>query len=114
MTTFRFIVDQNLPPHLVYWLREKQHSATHAQFENLGQCDDQTIWKWAEANDAIVVSKDQDFANRVSRLTAPSFLWIRWGNIRKQLLIERLEKVWSEVIKEFEAGGRFVELQEKR
>jgi predicted nuclease of predicted toxin-antitoxin system len=111
MTAIQFIVDENLPPHLVFWLRDKGIIATHVDYESLGASSDNNIWAWARVQDAIVVSKDQDFRNRLIVGKPPRLLWIRWGNTRKKPLIERLEQIWPDILRAFEGGEWLVELK---
>ena len=113
MSAFRFIVDENLPPHLAYWLRDQKQEATHVDYEKLDSSPDHDIWSWAMANDAIVVSKDQDFRNRIIPGQPPRLLWIRWGNTRKQELIRRLTLLWPEILDAFENGEAMLELTDR-
>jgi predicted nuclease of predicted toxin-antitoxin system len=110
MTALHFIVDENLPSHLAYWLREKKHAATHVAFENLSSSPDKDIWTWAARHKAIEISKDQDFRNRVKPGEGPRLIWIRWGNTRKQDLIRRLEIIWPQVVAAFDSGETLIEL----
>ena len=110
MTALQFIVDENLPPHLAYWLRDKGQVATHVDYESLGSGPDANIWKWAAERDAIVISKDEDFHNRVVVGRPPRLIWIRWGNVRKKPLIEKLELLWPDIVAAFKEGEWELEL----
>jgi predicted nuclease of predicted toxin-antitoxin system len=110
VTAFSFIVDENLPPHLAYWLKDKGQVATHVEHESLGNGPDANIWKWAAERDAIVISKDEDFHNRVVVGRPPRLIWIRWGNVRKKPLIEKLELLWPEIVASFLEGEWELEL----
>ncbi len=110
MTALQFIVDENLPPHLAYWLRDKGQVATHVDYESLGNGPDANIWKWAAERDAIVISKDEDFHNRVVVGRPPRLIWIRWGNVRKKPLIEKLESLWPDIVAAFNEGEWELEL----
>ncbi len=110
MSGFSFIVDENLPPHLAYWLRDKGQTATHVEYESLGSSPDSNIWKWAAEHDAIIVSKDEDFHNRIVIGRPPKLIWIRWGNVRKKPLIAKLEQLWPDILKAFEEGEWELEL----
>ena len=110
MTAFSFIVDENLPPHLAYWLRDKGQTATHVDHESLGHRPDANIWKWAAERNAIVISKDEDFHNRVIVGQPPRLIWIRWGNVRKKPLIEKMELLWPDIVTAFTEGEWELEL----
>ena len=110
MTQLSFIVDENLPPHLAYWLRDKGHIATHVNYEGLDNGPDENIWAWAAIRNAIVVSRDEDFHKRVIEGNPPRLIWIRWHNARKKPLIEKMELNWPEIVRKFEQGEWFVEL----
>jgi predicted nuclease of predicted toxin-antitoxin system len=110
VTAFSFIVDENLPPHLAYWLRDKAQTATHVDYEALGNGPDSNIWKWAAERDAIIISKDEDFHNRVVVGRPPRLIWVRWGNVRKKPLIEKLELLWPEILAAFKEGEWELEL----
>jgi predicted nuclease of predicted toxin-antitoxin system len=110
MTALHFIVDENLPPHLAYWLRDKGHTATHVCYEAMESTPDSDIWAWATARNAIVVSKDEDFHNRVKFGVPPRLLWIRWGNSRKKQLISKLDALWPSIVEAFAEEEWLVEL----
>jgi predicted nuclease of predicted toxin-antitoxin system len=107
---FSFIVDENLPQHLAYWLRDKGQIATHVELENLGKGADANIWKWAGERDVIVISKDEDFHNRVIVGKPPRLLWIRWGNVRKRPLIAKFDLLLPSILLALEEGEWEVEL----
>ncbi len=66
----RFLVDNQLPPSLARWLRDRGHDAEHVFASGLHLLDDRALWARALADDRIVVSKDRIFsswpANRVT------------------------------------------------
>jgi predicted nuclease of predicted toxin-antitoxin system len=101
-----------LPQHLTYWIREQGVAATHVDFEGLKNTQDKNIWAWAAENDAIVISKDSDFFNRIEPGVPPRLIWVRWGNVRKVTLIDRLNSLWPNIVESFEAGEWFVELND--
>ena len=110
MNRFQFIVDENLPPHLAFWLRDKGCEATHVDYESLGSSPDTNIWAWAAERDAIVVSKDEDFYNRLVTGKPPRLIWIRWGNVRKRPLIAKLDQLWPKIEEALAEGDWLVEL----
>ena len=62
-----FLVDAQLPPGLARWLADQGHSAQHVNDVGLAGAEDSVIWNHALGVDAIVVTKDEDFAERTAR-----------------------------------------------
>jgi predicted nuclease of predicted toxin-antitoxin system len=114
VTPLRFIVDENLPPHLTYWLREKGYEANHVSHENLASRADKFVWSWAASRDAVVVSKDKDFLNRVVVGSPPRLIWITMGNTRKKYLIDRLAFHWPNIERALQEGEWMVEVADGR
>ena len=56
----RFLVDNQLPPSLARWLRDRGHDAEHVFESGLHLFDDRDLWARALADARIVVSKDED------------------------------------------------------
>jgi predicted nuclease of predicted toxin-antitoxin system len=55
--------------------------SAHVRDVGLERADDQTIWAHARANGQVIVSKDEDFAERALLEGPPSkVIWIRLGN----------------------------------
>ncbi len=93
-----FIVDNQLPPALVGWLRQKGHEASHVFPLGLSEVDDAHIWRLAERDSAVVVTKDADFAERrLHAALGPTILWLRIGNTTTSELFAVLTRAWPEV-----------------
>ena len=64
-------VDAQLPPQLAAWLRsEMSHDAKAVRELGLREADDRVIFDAARTADVIVINKDVDFVELVSRLGA--------------------------------------------
>ena len=63
----KFLIDAQLPPALAGWLREAGHEAEHVEDVDLRKADDRPIWNYALKAGAIIVTKDEDFAERSAR-----------------------------------------------
>jgi predicted nuclease of predicted toxin-antitoxin system len=113
VSSFRFIVDEMLPQHLAYCIRDLGFEATHVGLEGLQSSGDGMIWAWASERNAIIISKDADFQNRFIFGIPPRLIWIRWGNTRKQTLVARITEFWPRIIEAFEGGEWKVELADK-
>jgi predicted nuclease of predicted toxin-antitoxin system len=74
----RFLVDAQLPPALALLLDEHGHVAEHVI--DIGRADlpDREPWRYALEHQAVIVTKDEDFANTlVTGVDAPAVVWIR-------------------------------------
>jgi predicted nuclease of predicted toxin-antitoxin system len=84
----RFLVDAQLPPALARWLAERGHTAEHVFDLGMAGADDKDIWEYAVQSDAVIVTKDEDFAERRARAgTGPPIVWIRVGNTSRRDLL---------------------------
>ncbi|MDZ7760777.1 MAG: DUF5615 family PIN-like protein [Desulfovermiculus sp.] len=60
-----FLLDQNVPGAVATWLRQ-EHSGwivNHVNELGFQGRTDEFLYKWAQDNDAIVISFDEDFAD---------------------------------------------------
>jgi predicted nuclease of predicted toxin-antitoxin system len=104
----KFLVDAQLPPGLCRWLEARGHAAVHVT-ERGGTLADSAIAEWAEAEDLILVSKDEDFL--IFRLPDRfPFLWLRCGNATNRALAAWLEARWERVEGLLENGETLIEL----
>ena len=104
----KFLVDAQLPPALCGWLRERGHEAEHVGDAGLLAASDPEIAARAEADGAVLVSKDEDFAT----LRLPdrfALLWLRCGNATNAALTAWLEPRWARIEALLSEGERFVE-----
>ncbi|MDX6574495.1 MAG: hypothetical protein QOE96_448 [Blastocatellia bacterium] len=61
-----FLIDAQLPPALASWLIQQGHTAQHVDDLGLRNADDIVIWNHALESGAIVITKDEDFAERTA------------------------------------------------
>jgi predicted nuclease of predicted toxin-antitoxin system len=106
-----FLVDAQLPPQLAAWLMEKGCSAKSLRELSLQNADDRVIWDLAQRENAIIVTKDEDFALLAAARPGPRVLWVRTGNLVNRLLLARFERSWPEVLAHLQSGARVVELR---
>ena len=108
-----FLVDAQLPPALARWISARGHQATHV-FETASvKANDPDIWEHARQQDAIIVSKDEDFVDRwLLDQTPVALIWIRKGNCSNRALLAWLEPLWLDTLKRLEQRERFIELRE--
>ena len=108
----RLLYDENLPPRLVPLLAGVYPASVHVRDVGLKNVADELVWKYAQDNGLIIVSKDPDFHHR-SLLFGfpPKVIWIRRGNCSVRDLETILRDHQSEV-EEFatDAQGAFLVL----
>jgi predicted nuclease of predicted toxin-antitoxin system len=110
----KFIVDAQLPPALALALRDRGVDAVAVRDIGLREADDPGIWNYAIENDAAIISKDEDFAERfLSGAPAPIVIWLRIGNTSNRNLLAWLMPSWPEIAHRIEAGDRLVEVRER-
>lgn len=89
----KFLVDAQLPPALAGWLREAGHDAAHVEDVGLRFASDPAILAHALQTEAIIMTKDEDFAERsIRETTAPVIVWLRVGNTTNRVL-----RAWIEL-----------------
>jgi predicted nuclease of predicted toxin-antitoxin system len=108
----RFLVDAQLPPALVRLLREHEHTAEHVTDIGPADAPDRDIWQYALEHDAVIVTKDEDFADMVATgREAPSVVWVRIGNTRRAALLAWFEPLIDQIVEMVSAGNRLIELR---
>jgi len=107
-----FLVDAQLPPALVRWLIEQGHNAGHVEDVELREADDVEIWNYALSTNSIIITKDEDFAERTGRTASgPVIIWLRIGNATNRQLLLWLTPRWDEIIAHVSAGDRLIEVR---
>ena len=108
----RFLVDNQLPAALAAWLREQGHAADHVLDLQLAQSKDNPIWQHAQSQGAIIVSKDEDFAEWVRRgRPGPAVVWLRLGNSTRRELLAWIAPRWPTVMTRLQEGARLIEVR---
>jgi predicted nuclease of predicted toxin-antitoxin system len=78
----------------------------------LGQGKDTPVWRYAQQNDAVVITKDEDFPRWVRRgRPGPAVVWLRIGNSSKHALLDWLEPLLPVIVRQLEQGDRLVEVR---
>ena len=107
-----FLVDAQLPPALARWIIEQNHQAAHVFDLGFHTADDPAIWQRAEADNAIIVTNDEDFIDRWLLSDKPvRLVWIRKGNCSNRALLAWLQPLWPDAIKRLEQGEKLIELR---
>lgn len=93
-----FIIDAQLPPALARRLRELGHDAKHVEDLGLRHAEDGDIWNYALVNQAVIITKDEDFAYRSSQAKiAPIIVWLRVKNVSRQALLAWFEPMIPQI-----------------
>jgi predicted nuclease of predicted toxin-antitoxin system len=107
----RFLVDAQLPPALARWLVAKGHEAEHVADRGMQAASDIAIWGFALTSAAVIVTKDEDFAQRkVLTDAGPSVVWIRLPNSRRRELLASFERVFPDILAALERGETLIEV----
>jgi predicted nuclease of predicted toxin-antitoxin system len=107
----RFVVDAQLPPALATHLIAAGHQAEHVNAIGHEAATDAEIWSYAIEADAVIVTKDEDFAALSNREPeGAQVIWVRLGNATNRALWAALEPLLPEIIEALEAGERLIEI----
>lgn len=107
----RFLVDAQLPPALARLLENAGHTAEHVADCGLASASDREIWDYARLTNAVIITKDEDFATRRSIAPeGPPIVWIRRGNTTRRDLLQWLEPLLPDVRTAITAGEHLIEI----
>ncbi len=105
------MVDAQLPPALIRHLKSLGHNAEHVFDLGYVGAPDSDIWSRAVAVGAVIISKDEDFAERARRPEPKTqVVWIRLGNMTNAALWHALEPRFAEIVEALEAGEHLIEV----
>ncbi len=108
----RFIVDAQLPPALARLMAACGLQAEHVIDVGLHDSEDSSIWQYAIQQNAVVVTKDEDFPRRWHRSQSrPTILWLRIGNTSRRALLQWFEPLIPQIILMLENGERLIEIR---
>ena len=107
----RILVDAQLPPGLARWLSAKGHACDHVNDIGLGAATDDRIEATARNLQAVIWSKDADFADRARRSPGLQVVWLRCGNTTNAALQALLVPHLPEIETALTAGETLVEIR---
>jgi predicted nuclease of predicted toxin-antitoxin system len=108
----RFLVDAQLPPAVAHMLREDGHIAEHVTDIGPSDATDRALWRYALDIEAVIVTKDEDFANMLAMGgDTPAVVWVRVGNTRRTPLLEGFEPLIDQIVSKVRDGERLIELR---
>ncbi|MHB1590433.1 MAG: DUF5615 family PIN-like protein [Sulfuricella sp.] len=108
----KFWVDAQLPPLLATWLSE-QFDVKAFSLRTLGLRDacDAEIFQAAQQQGIVIISKDSDFVELVSRYgTPPQLIWVTCGNVTNRQLQIVFNKTFAASLELLAAGQVMVEI----
>lgn len=78
----------------------------------LRDAKDALIWDYAIKNGTVIITKDEDFEERLSHRPkmVPAVVWIRLGNTTKGALLLWFNNILPEIIHRLEAGEKLIEV----
>ena len=102
-----FLLDMNLPPMMVEWMRSEGHDAVHARDLGQAHLPDREIFAYAAADRRIVVTFDLDFGEiaAFARDSGIGVLLLRLRLARQGYLKERLRAAVAEAAEALQAGA---------
>ena len=108
----RFILDAHLPAEIAVWLRDRGYDAVHVRDIGLRESPDGPIWDEALKTEAVVITKDSDFAHwAMSRTPKPTVIWLRTGNMRRQPQIDHFIRAWLGISTRLSEGVGIIEVR---
>lgn len=108
----KFWVDAQLPPMLAEWLSTEYRVDAHS-LRDLGLRDasDIEIFQAARTAQTVVISKDSDFVELVSRHgPPPQLLWVTCGNVTNERLQVVFGKTFPDALESLASGQAIVEV----
>jgi predicted nuclease of predicted toxin-antitoxin system len=107
----RFLIDAQLPPLLARYLADQGHHCEHVAVAGLAAASDRMIWDYAFANDAVLITKDEDFVTmRAFERNGPAIVWVRFGNTTRTALLAQFDAVLPAILAALERGETVVEI----
>ncbi|MFZ0590301.1 MAG: DUF5615 family PIN-like protein [Bryobacteraceae bacterium] len=108
----KFLVDNQLPPALASFISKYLGAeALHVADVRLQEASDLEVWNYASAQGLILISKDEDFLNLLSKSPTAKLLWVRLGNCRRLQLFDGFQRLWPKILERFASGDRLVEIR---
>lgn len=108
----KFWVDAQLPPVLAKWLSEQFHVEAFA-LRTLGLRDatDAVIFQAAQQTGIVMISKDSDFVEMISRYgPPPQLIWVTCGNVTNRQLQIVFNNTFPASLELLAAGQAMIEI----
>lgn len=105
-------IDAQLPPSIAAWL-SATFGVNAIAIKDLGLRDsqDKEIFAAARTANAVIMTKDSDFVDLVTRLgIPPQILWVTCGNVTNRHLRQVLIQTFPNALRLLQEGERIVEI----
>ena len=108
----KFWIDAQLPPLLAAWLSAQFNvEAFSLRILGLRDAADAAIFQAAQQHGIVIISKDSDFVELVSRYgPPPQLIWVTCGNVTNRQLQIVFSKTFAESLELLAAGQVMVEI----
>ena len=104
----KFLVDAQLPPAL----KGAGYDAEHVEDAGLRHAKDPIIWEYALTHGKAIITKDEDFANRLLvAKESPQIVWLRVPNCSKRQLLRWLLPEVPQIVRALGAGNSLFEIK---
>jgi predicted nuclease of predicted toxin-antitoxin system len=109
-------LDAQLPPAIALWISSTFGvECEHIRGTDLARAEDHAIFAALRRVEQVIMSKDEDFADLVTRLSPPpQVLWIRLGNLTNRALQAYLTDAMPRALELLRAGEPLVEMHRIR
>ena len=95
----KLLLDENLSDRIIHRIIDLYPNSEHLKTLGLINTDDGLIWKYAKANDFVIVSKDSDFHQRsLVYGHPPKFIYLRIGNCPTSKIMQLLRNNFDMII----------------
>jgi predicted nuclease of predicted toxin-antitoxin system len=108
----RFWIDAQLPPQFAFWLQETFNVDAQSLKElGLRDAEDQVIFNAARNQGTVIITKDSDFIELVTRNgTPPQILWVTCGNVTNRNLKRIFQNAFPEALLLLQQNEMIVEI----
>ncbi|MFZ5595339.1 MAG: DUF5615 family PIN-like protein [Pseudomonadota bacterium] len=87
----KLLLDENLSRRIVPFLQTDYPGSSQVALDGLEAADDREIWKYAKANDFVIVTRDSDFYDlSLIHGSPPQVVWVKTGNLTKAAITHLL------------------------
>ena len=108
----RFLIDAQLPPVLARLLESHGHVAEHVADIGLRHAEDSPIWTYALSHQAIIITKDGDFLQRIRQAKfSPVIVWLSIGNTSRSALLDYFAPLLPQIETLIAHGDRLIEIR---
>jgi predicted nuclease of predicted toxin-antitoxin system len=108
----KFLIDNQLPIALSRWLSAQGVESYHVLDIHLDEASDHQIWQYAKTQEAVIVTKDEDFVYLAKTdLEGPTVVWVRLGNCRNVALLDTFNRILPQLLKILNSGQKVVEIR---